>query len=193
MLKKFLIFSFIFLFCFVNTAFAHTHMESSTPQSDEVLTEPLKEITLTFEGKIEQSSSFTLQSVGGEPFPVENITVAENVLTGSLSTSLKNGEYLINWNIIGADGHVIEGEIPFTVEVPVVETNDNADDAKADAKITDAEQNTDTEDTESSVEENLTAKEPVEDSSSSYLVPSLIGVLILIVVGSFIFIAKRKQ
>lgn len=186
MLKKFLIISFIFLFSFVNSAYAHTHMESSSPQIGEVMTEQLKEITLTFEGKIEQSSSFTLQDVAGEAIPVDHLSVSENVLTGILSTPLENGKYFINWNIIGADGHVIEGEIPFTVDVAA------PDDNAVDAEVTDAELIMDTAESEAVASENLADDEPTEDTSS-YLVPTLIGLLILIIVGSFIFIAKRKQ
>ena len=192
MLKKFLIISSIFLFSFVNNAFAHTHIESSSPQSGEVLNAELKEITLTFEGKIEKSSTFTLQNAAGEAIPVDNITVAGAVLTGSLFTTLESGEYLINWDIIGADGHLINGEVPFTVGVPVVETTENTETGTVDIEVTDAELVIDTEETESAVEEDSTGNEPAENSSS-YLFPSLIGVLILIVVGSFIFIAKRKQ
>ncbi|WP_168193770.1 copper resistance CopC family protein [Lysinibacillus sp. SGAir0095] len=194
MLKKFLPFSFIFLFTFVNNAFAHTHIESSSPQSEEVLIEELKEITLTFEGKIEQSSSFTLQNAAGDSIPVDNISISENVLTGSLTNPIENGEYLIIWNIIGADGHLIEGEIPFTVDMPITETNDHTEEESVNMEVTDADLLMDTEETASNLEEELAVEEaPAENTSSSYLVPSLIGVLILIVVGSFLFIAKRKQ
>ena len=192
MLKKFLIFSFIFFFAFVNNAFAHTHIESSSPQNGEVLNKELKEITLTYEGKVEKSSSFILQNVAGEAIPVDNITVSGTVLTGSISTPLENGEYLIHWNIIGADGHVIEGEVPFTIDVPKVETDDTTEEDTVNVEVTKANLVIDTEETESAVEEDLADNAPVENSSS-YLVPSLIGVLILIVVGSFLFIAKRKQ
>ena len=192
MLKKFLILCSIFLFSLVNNVFAHTHIESSSPQSGEALNEELKEITLTFEGKIEQSSTFTLKNAAGEAIPVDNITVAGAVLTGSLSTPLENGEYLINWDIIGADGHLIEGEVPFTVDVSKVATDDNTDEGTVDAEVTDAELVIDAEELEPDVEQNLTGNEPAENSSS-YLFPSLIGVLILIVIGSFLFIAKRKQ
>jgi len=191
MIKKFLIFSFIFLISFANSAFAHTHLESSSPQSGEVLTGQLNAITLTFEGKIEQSSSFTLQKVDGEAIPVDNIAVSENVLTGSLSTLLENGEYLISWNIIGADGHVMDGDVPFTVDLPVPEANGDMENNPAE-EVTDAELIMDTDETDKAAEEEQTNNETTEDMPA-YLVPSLIGVLLLIVIGSFLFIAKRKQ
>lgn len=192
MSKKFFILSFIFLLTFGNCTFAHTHIENSSPQNGEVLTEPLNEITLIYEGKVEQSSSFTLVNADGEAVPVDNITVSENVLSGSLTAPIDNGEYLINWNIIGADGHLIEGEIPFTMNVPVTETSENSQDATVDVEITNDTNNAATEETDSASEDTA-IDETSENTSSSYLVPTLIGVLILIVVGSFLFIAKRKQ
>ena len=190
-LKKFLIVSFIFLFTFVNNAFAHTHIESSSPQSGEVITEEFNDIQLTFEGKIEQNSSFTLQKTTGESIAVDNISVSTNILTGSLSAPLENGKYIINWTIIGADGHVMEGEVPFTMDFPTAQTNEKTKDGNVDVEATDADLTIATNETQSAVEGDLAESEPVE--KESYLAPSLIGVLILIVIGSFIFIAKRKQ
>ncbi|MCM3389156.1 copper resistance protein CopC [Ureibacillus chungkukjangi] len=191
MLKKFLIVSFIFLFTFVNNAFAHTHIESSSPQSGEVITEELNEIQLTFEGKIEQNSSFTLQNTAGESISIDHISATNTILTGTLSTPLENEEYVINWTIIGADGHVMEGEVPFKMDLPTGQTNENTEDGAVDVEVIDADLSIATSESESAAEVDLAESEPVE--KKSYLAPSLIGVLILIVIGSFIFIAKRKQ
>lgn len=190
-LKKFLIVSFIFLFTFVNNAFAHTHIESSSPQSGEVITEELNEIQLTFEGKIEQNSSFTLQNTAGESISIDHISATNTILTGTLSTPLENEEYVINWTIIGADGHVMEGEVPFKMDLPTAQTNENTEDGAVDVEVTDADLSIATSESESAAEVDLAESEPVE--KKSYLAPSLIGVLILIVIGSFIFFAKRKQ
>ena len=34
---------------------------------------------------------------------------------------LENGDYKVEWKIIGADGHPIEGDFSFSVNVPVTE------------------------------------------------------------------------
>ncbi|MBD8027038.1 copper resistance protein CopC [Ureibacillus sp. Re31] len=185
MLKKLSLITSIFLFTFVGNAFAHTGLESSSPQNGEVIDSELKEVTLTFEGKIEQSSTFTLESSAGESIPVEDITVQENILSGTLSTSLDNGEYFIKWNIIGADGHLINGEIPFSVEVPNTENTTEVEKTETDTtKVDDIE-------TQTTNEDAVTEEEP-EQSSPSYVVPTIIVVLILIIVGSF-FMMKRKK
>lgn len=56
-----------------------------------------------------------------ESIPVDDIAVEDNILSGTLSTPLENGDYSVNWNIIGADGHLINGEVPFSVEMPASE------------------------------------------------------------------------
>ena len=121
MMKKLFLFTFIIFLAFANSALAHTGLESSTPQNGDVINEELQQITLTFEGKVEQGSKFELQNSTGESIPIENIALSENQIAGNFSNPLENGEYLVIWNIIGADGHPIEGEFSFSVDVPVIE------------------------------------------------------------------------
>ncbi|WP_238323786.1 copper resistance protein CopC [Planococcus donghaensis] len=40
-------------------------------------------------------------------------------MTGNFSTTLPNGSYRIVWNIIGQDGHPIEGDVAFGLSVEV--------------------------------------------------------------------------
>ena len=83
-----------------------------------LLTEKLNEITLKFLTKIEETSSFTLTNSSNEKVNVEDITVSHDLLTGKVTESLANGAYQINWKIIGADGHPIEGVIDFVLDAP---------------------------------------------------------------------------
>ena len=108
-MKKLIPFLFLFFLSFVHNAFAHTGLESSLPQNGETITEELKQVTLTFESKIEQGSTLEVQNSSGEAIPIDNISLSDNQMTGNLLDSLQNGDYQVNWNIIGADGHPIEG------------------------------------------------------------------------------------
>ncbi|MFL0507198.1 copper resistance protein CopC [Ureibacillus sp. 179-F W5.1 NHS] len=187
MLKKLSLITSIFLFTFVGNAFAHTGLESSSPQNGEVIDTELKEITLTFEGKIEQSSTFTLESSTGESIPVDDIAVEDNILSGTLSTPLENGDYSVNWNIIGADGHLINGEVPFSVKMPASEntTVEQTDTEKTEVK--------EVETPSPSTNETAVTEEEPEQNASSYVVPTIIVILILIVVGSIFMMMKRKK
>ncbi|WP_256242230.1 copper resistance CopC family protein [Bacillus sp. V3B] len=188
-MKKILLFTFIFFLLFVNNALAHTGLESSFPQEGDIINKELQQITLTFESKIEQSSTFELQNSIGETVPVENISLSENQMVGNLSNPLGNGEYQINWKIIGADGHPIQGEFSFSVDLPVTkappeEQMETQEETQSQPKVPEKEAATVTEEQTVEIQQN---KLP------SYVIPTIIGVLIVIVVGSFLLIMKRKR
>lgn len=117
-MKKILWMTIACILLFSNHALAHTGLESSIPAQGSTVTEKLDEITLTFLTKIEETSSFTVTNSSDESIEVDGITVSENVLTGNVTDSLENGAYKINWKIIGADGHPMEGEIDFVLDAP---------------------------------------------------------------------------
>lgn len=105
--------------CFViimpSMANAHTGLESSTPNSGQVVMEELNEITLTFAGEIESLSTMTL-SREGKDIPLSHVEPNGRQMSGTLKSPLENGSYAIRWSIVGKDGHQITGEIPFTVK-----------------------------------------------------------------------------
>ena len=116
-MKKLLLFTLIFMLAFTTNAFAHTHLESSSPENGQVVTEELREIFLTFGEKLERLSTFELSNSDGQSIPVENenITIEEQ-MKGTLANPLENGEYTVVWKIVAADGHPIEGEFTFSVD-----------------------------------------------------------------------------
>lgn len=188
-MKKLFLLTFIFFLTYVGSALAHTGLESSSPQNGDIIKEELKQITLTFETKIEQGSTFELQNLIGETLSVENITLSENQLVGTFSNPLENGEYQVNWKIIGADGHLIEGEFSFTVDLPVTEALaeeqvKTQEETQSQPKVAEKE--------DATVNE-VKVEEIQQNKLPSYVIPSIIGVLIIIVMGSFLLMMKRKK
>jgi copper resistance protein C len=120
MFKKVLL-SFLLLITFASTVSAHTGLESSFPKNSEVVTEHVQEIVLSFETKIEQGSTFQVSAGNGLVVPIQDVTLNEKQMKGTPEQPLDNGEYLVHWEIIGADGHPIEGEFTFNVEVEQTE------------------------------------------------------------------------
>lgn len=106
---------------FSTPAMAHTELSSTNPSNGEVLTEPITEIGLTYSGQIEQGSVFELRLTTGEEVAVEEFSIMDGVLTGTLAAPLENGDYEVVWNSISEDGHPLNGQFGFTVDVPVVE------------------------------------------------------------------------
>ncbi|MDZ5474177.1 copper resistance protein CopC [Bacillus sp. 31A1R] len=184
-MRKLLLFTFTFL-VFVNNAFAHTGIKSSSPQDKEIIHEELKEVTITFDTKLEQNSVFELQKSDGSSVPVEKYLLSENKMVAAFSNPLDNGEYQVTWKIIGADGHPIDGVFSFTVDLPTIkESTEKQEEIKM---------------TGSKLEEKETEK--VAESTDltqqqkklpSYLIPSILGVLLVVVVGSFLMILRRKK
>ncbi|GFZ91017.1 hypothetical protein GCM10008018_41640 [Paenibacillus marchantiophytorum] len=96
--------------------FAHTGLEGSNPKAGIEVTEELKEITLTFEGKLENLSTFKLFDTNKQEVKLATVTLKEKVMTRQLNQPLANGSYEVQWTIVGEDGHPIQGKYSFTVQ-----------------------------------------------------------------------------
>nr|WP_198044780.1 copper resistance CopC family protein [Lysinibacillus timonensis] len=206
MYKKISVLSFILFYSFISVALAHTGIQSSSPENGEVVTEPLEQITLTFETKIEQGSTFTVEDVNGQNVTVENITVNNNQLIGEIPNSLESSTYTVNWSIIGADGHLIEESFNFTVDIPTDETTvENAETEVEEPTTVEEEtgveeQNktitetqTETNNNEPNTANQTNELESEQEEASSNLTPILIGVLIVVVIVGFLFLNRRKK
>ncbi|MCD7036330.1 copper resistance protein CopC [Metabacillus sp. GX 13764] len=97
------------------TASAHSKLVSSTPEDGAVLKEPLKEISLTFNTAVEPSSTFKLMQ-GSKEIPLSEVEADGKTLSAKVPDALENGAYTVSWDIVGADGHQIQGKLDFTEE-----------------------------------------------------------------------------
>lgn len=149
---------------FSTTVSAHSTIENSSPSDGETVQDQISEVSMQFNTSIDPMSTFTLIDGNGNEVPAET-SVSEKVLSGTVASPLNNGEYTVEWNIIGADGHPITGAYSFTVDVPEAEGTEDTN------TVSDKEDETeavnpaaaDTESTE-------------KDSSTNFL---LIGILVL--------------
>ncbi len=182
-MKKLLLITLVFMFAFATNAFAHTGLEISSPENGEIVTEELREISLTFEGKVEQGSTFKLSNSTGKSIPVEDISIEETQMTGTFPSALENGDYTVVWNIIGADGHPIAGEFSFSVDVPVVEKQ---------AKSEDETISQDASQDETQLENVEDTKTDEQSQLPSYLIPVIVIVLLVIIVGIFVGLRRKK-
>lgn len=173
-MKKILALTFLLLATTWSTAFAHTHIASSTPADGDVVTTPLQEMTLTFEGKLEAGSTFTLKQDGQDV--AVTTAVDDAVVTGTTTEPLANGAYDLHWNIIGADGHVIEGDIAFTVDVPVEEPIEQEK-----AEVT------------SDVQPTETVEAPQQEKAQASKAPLLIGGGLAIILLLAVVMMRRKK
>lgn len=178
-MKKILSLFAICLFLFGGKAFAHTGLESSNPSDGSTITDPIEEITLTFLTKIEQTSSFKIKGTNNKEIPVKDIVVVDDLMTGTVE-GMDNGEYTLTWNIIGADGHPIQGDLSFTVNLPVVENP---------AEVTE-EAKTDVEEAAPIVETNEVGS---DSSSNGFFIWMIIGLVIVLAASFWVINGRNKK
>lgn len=111
---------------------AHTTLSSSSPAEGAVVVEPLEEVVLTFGTVIEQGSAMTLESEGAT-YEFDEIALSDGIMTGTITEELPNAAYTVQWKIIGADGHPIEGEVAFELNVEAAVEEPAAEEAEAEA------------------------------------------------------------
>lgn len=165
---------------------AHTTLSSSTPAEGSIVDEPLEEVVLTFGTVIEQGSSMTLESENAS-YEFNEIVVSDSVMTGTITEELPNTDYTVRWEIIGADGHAIEGEVAFTLNI------DSAED-----EITPEEtQETETEMSEPAIEEVPVEEEKAvqtsEDKGNPMITVFLVLALLVIAFIAYRLLKRKKN
>lgn len=181
MAKKVSILLLLFVFAlFSNQALAHTSPKDSTPKDGEVITDPIQELTLIFGTKVEQTSKINVLNSKGESITLGNFVIEDDEMWATFLQPLENGDYNVNWTIIGADGHPIDGHFSFNVDVPVAET------ATEEHKV---------DPTQVKEKEVITPskQESEQNKLPTYVIPLTISVLLLIVIGSFLWLMRRKK
>lgn len=170
-----------------SSAFAHSHLAGSNPADGEVVTTPLNEIVLEFEGKIEQGSFMDVKTTSGQAVEMQELTISEGTLTGTVANPLPNNEYQVNWSIISSDGHPSEGAFSFTVNAPVPEAVvEPAKSAEVVEETTGA--------TEQSAQELEAAPaDDVKEKETSSSTVIFIAILVVIVAAGIFFFTRRKK
>lgn len=189
---------FLFITSITNSAFAHSHIEGSNPEDGEVVTEALQEIVLTFDGSVEEGSTVEVTTAEGQPIEVEEIAIDENTVTATIANSLSNGEYQVDWDIISADGHPLDGGFSFTMNAPEEEAADEeeaGDTAEADEEeVTEAPtEATEDEETTESPEQSTQDQDTDTEEGSSSIVIVLVVLLVIIVAGGVMYFIKKRK
>ena len=176
---------FVLLFLILIIPFsvqAHTTLLSSTPAEGENVTEALREVELVFGTKIEEGSTMTIEGESGS-FEFESIAIEGDLMVGTFTKSLANGSYRILWNIIGEDGHPIEGEIAFGVSI---EPEEEA--ATAPAATEKAEESEEL----GSVSSEEAAEAQIENENNWLVTVLLVFAGVLVIYGIYKLLLKKK-
>lgn len=176
-MKKMFVLLLALFVCFSPVpAKAHTGLETSLPQEGENVTQPLRELVLTFNTEIESLSTMQLFHADNTGILLHNLSVEGNVMRADLEQDLKNGSYLIDWKIVGKDGHPIEGKVNFQVQMEEEES---------------LEPETEEIETPENKEEPSEVADKEEEKSNSFF-PLLILGLAIVLAASFFIMRKKK-
>lgn len=156
--------------------FAHSNLGESTPTDGDIVTEPLQEITLSFDGQIEQGSYIDVQTQTGNSVAVDNIIIGDGILTATFAEALPNDDYRVNWSIISADGHPLEGTFSFNVNTPVQEVA-----PEPEAAVTPADEQ---------VNEVTNESHSTEESSS---LTGIIAVIAIVILAAVVLVMRKKK
>ncbi|MBV7504592.1 copper resistance protein CopC [Bacillus sp. sid0103] len=209
---KRLIVLFIATFLLMPTfAMAHTQLSTSNPRDGQVITDDIKDLTLTFEGTIEKLSTMGLLRDGQE-VPLIQVQIQGAKMVGSVKEPLGNGTYQLQWKIAGHDGHPVTGEIQFQVKTDQVSQDPNPPISTQDQGISGeetqnqpitnqsqvasgAEEQSSSTTTDQQINkdqsEKITKADSKTQSSNNLIIGIFIGLLVLLVIGFFLLLRKK--
>jgi methionine-rich copper-binding protein CopC len=103
----------------IGQAWAHAVVVESTPAINSVVTGPALEIKLRFNSRIDGGRS-RLTLIGPDSSS-RAIKLAQQTAPDLLLAkveSLTPGKYQLHWQVLASDGHITQGNIPFSVVNP---------------------------------------------------------------------------
>lgn len=100
----------------VSPALAHAQLVTALPAPDGVIATSPTEVRLSFSEEIEpRFSGFEVFDSDGRGLSAGEITVDGKAMAAPLSETPAPGEYRVDWHVLSADGHSIEGSYTFEV------------------------------------------------------------------------------
>lgn len=95
-------------------AFAHTKLKASVPADGSTVEAAPATFTLTF-SEPARLTALSVQKDGGAEQKVATLPAAASAEAMVTAPKLENGHYTLIYRLVGADGHVINGKVSFTV------------------------------------------------------------------------------
>ena len=97
---------------------AHTGIAVSSPSDGDTFEGELKQVDMTFTTTFEKAlSTATLTNEAGEEIPYAELVQENKSMSMRFEEPLAGGAYTVNWKLLGADGHAVEGKYGFTVKL----------------------------------------------------------------------------
>jgi len=99
-------------------AWAHSRLLQTAPAGSATVTAPVSEVTLTFNEHVHQQFSIVVVSgPGGVSYSDGHVQVVDDVVHQKVYP-LRSGSYTVEWRVVSADTHPVQGTFGFTVTLP---------------------------------------------------------------------------
>ena len=99
-------------------AFAHAHLEASTPAANSTVTAP-SQLSLKFSEELNiKFSGVKLAGPAASKVKLDALLLVDSdqTLIVPISGTMPAGSYAVNWSVLSADGHKTQGSFKFTVK-----------------------------------------------------------------------------
>lgn len=105
--------------CFHSVAYAHAYIIKSNPAANQALGTPLHTVQIWFDGPVQTTfNALTVNDENGQRVDLNDAHIDQknpDLLECNLRAGLRDGTYSVNWRVTSADGHPVEGIIPFSI------------------------------------------------------------------------------
>ncbi|HLL65258.1 MAG TPA: copper resistance CopC family protein [Micromonosporaceae bacterium] len=99
-------------------AWAHTRLVGTTPAGTATVTDPIGEVTLTFNAPPRQRFGVvTVRAADGTSYSDGALRVVDATVHQPVRP-LVSGSYTVAWRVVSGDDHPVQGEFAFTVALP---------------------------------------------------------------------------
>jgi copper resistance protein C len=99
-------------------AWAHSRLLQTAPAASAAVTAPVSEVTLTFNEHVHQQFSVVVVAgPGGVSYSKGHVEVVDDVVHQPVYP-LKSGSYTVEWRVVSADTHPVQGTFGFTMTLP---------------------------------------------------------------------------
>lgn len=159
-------------------AFAHSELTGSNPTDGQTVTKAPDEVSITFSGKIEKGSDITVTDSQGKEVESNDLTIDNTEMTASFDEPLENDEYKVDWNVLSADGHPVEGTYSFSVDAKEVKEAETTTEEKVETKEKE--------------EAPATATKEEVTGPSAGMLAAVFGGLVVVIGGGLFFLLRKK-
>lgn len=162
---------------------AHSALIDSTPREGQTLTTAPTTIELTYNGDVQDVGAFVaLRDADDEVVAELKPRISGAVVTAQIPTTLAAGRYSVVWRVVSADGHPIQGAIPFSVEDATPTASPSA---SASPTPESAEPRTETDQADASGDD--------DSEDAPVLVIALAAVAAVAALGTAVLVARRRD